>query len=67
LVEREASERASMQTTARLRRARLKHAATPEDVDYRVARGLVVRGETCRRYFVVWNSKLQKVQRVVIE
>ena len=40
LVEREASERASMQTTARLRRVRLKHAATPEDVDYRVARGL---------------------------
>lgn len=40
LVEREASERASAQTSARLRRARLKHAATPEDVDYRVARGL---------------------------
>lgn len=40
LVEREASERASMQTTARLRRARLKHAAAPEEVDYRVARGL---------------------------
>ncbi|MGC2166418.1 MAG: IS21-like element helper ATPase IstB [Gallionella sp.] len=40
LVEREASERASMQTSARLRRARLKHAATPEDVDYRIARGL---------------------------
>lgn len=33
LVEREASERASMQTTARLRRAKLKHAAAPEDVD----------------------------------
>jgi len=40
LVEREASERASMQTTARLRRAKLKHAVAPEDVDYRVARGL---------------------------
>lgn len=40
LVEREASERASMQTSARLRRAKLKHAAVPEDVDYRVARGL---------------------------
>lgn len=40
LVEREASERASMQITARLRRAKLKHAAVPEDVDYRVARGL---------------------------
>lgn len=40
LVEREASERASMQTAARLRRAKLKHAAVPEDVDYRVARGL---------------------------
>ena len=40
LVEREVSERASTQTSARLRRARLKHAAVPEDVDYRVARGL---------------------------
>lgn len=40
LVEREASERASLQTAARLRRAKLKHAAAPEDVDYRVARGL---------------------------
>ena len=40
LVEREISERSSAQTSARLRRARLKHAATPEDVDYRVARGL---------------------------
>lgn len=40
LVEREVSERASTQTAARLRRARLKHAAVPEDVDYRVARGL---------------------------
>lgn len=40
LVEREISERASMQTTARLRRAKLKHTATPEDVDYRAARGL---------------------------
>jgi DNA replication protein DnaC len=40
LVEREVSERASMQTTARLRRAKLKHAAVSEDVDYRVVRGL---------------------------
>jgi DNA replication protein DnaC len=40
LVEREISERASAQTTARLRRARLKHAASQEDVDYRAARGL---------------------------
>jgi DNA replication protein DnaC len=37
LVEREISERASMQTSARLRRAKLKHAAAPEDVDYRAA------------------------------
>ena len=40
LVEREVSERASLQMSARLRRAKLKHAAVPEDVDYRVARGL---------------------------
>ncbi len=40
LVEREVSLRASTQTAGRLRRARLKHAATPEDVDYRTARGL---------------------------
>lgn len=40
LVEREASLRASTQSAGRLRRARLKHAATPEDVDYRTARGL---------------------------
>jgi DNA replication protein DnaC len=40
LVEREMSLRTSTQTASRLRRARLKHAATPEDVDYRTARGL---------------------------
>ncbi len=40
LVEREISERASLQTTARLRRAKLKHTAAPEDVDYKVLRGL---------------------------
>ena len=40
LVEREVSERASLQMSARLRRAKLKHAAAPEDVDYRAARGL---------------------------
>ncbi len=40
LVEREISERASLQTTARLRRAKLKHTAAPEDVDYKELRGL---------------------------
>jgi len=40
LVEREISARASTQMAGRLRRAKLKHAATPEDVDYRTARGL---------------------------
>jgi DNA replication protein DnaC len=41
LVEREASVRESRQTTARLRRAKLKFAdAVPEDIDYRSARGL---------------------------
>ncbi|PJC02729.1 MAG: AAA family ATPase [Gallionellales bacterium CG_4_9_14_0_8_um_filter_59_50] len=40
LVEREISARASKQMAGRLRRAKLKHAATPEDVDYRAVRGL---------------------------
>lgn len=40
LVEREVSERTSKPTAARLRCAKLKHAAVPEDVDYRAARGL---------------------------
>ena len=40
LVEREISARTSKQMAGRLRRAKLKHAATPEDVDYRTARGL---------------------------
>lgn len=40
LVEREISVRASTRMAGRLRRAKLKHAATPEDVDYRAARGL---------------------------
>lgn len=40
LVEREISVRASTQMAGRLRRAKLKHAATPEDVDYRTVRGL---------------------------
>ena len=40
LVEREISVRASTRMTGRLRRAKLKHAATPEDVDYRATRGL---------------------------
>ena len=40
LVDSEAAERESRQNTARLKRARLKQAATPEDVDYRHPRGL---------------------------
>ncbi|MCO4883538.1 ATP-binding protein, partial [Paraburkholderia caribensis] len=41
LVERESSVRESRQTTARLRRAKLKLPdAVPEDIDYRSARGL---------------------------
>ena len=41
LVERESSVRESRQTTARLRRAKLKFPdAVPEDIDYRSARGL---------------------------
>ncbi|MGB8518217.1 MAG: IS21-like element helper ATPase IstB [Gallionella sp.] len=40
LVEREISMRASSQIASRLRRAKLKHASTPEDVDYKAARGL---------------------------
>ena len=41
LVEREASERESRQTTSRLRRAKLKFSdAVAEDIDYRTPRGL---------------------------
>ena len=40
LVDSEAAERESRQNAARLKRARLKQAATPEDVDYRHPRGL---------------------------
>ncbi len=40
LVEREISERLSIQTASRLRRAKLKQAAVAEDVDYRAARSL---------------------------
>jgi len=40
LVEREFSERPSMQTTARLRRTKLKHMGSPEDVDYRAVHSL---------------------------
>jgi len=40
LVDSEAAERESRQNTARLKRAKLKQAATPEDVNYRHPRGL---------------------------
>ncbi len=40
LVDSEAAERESRQNAARLKRAKLKQAATPEDVDYRHPRGL---------------------------
>jgi DNA replication protein DnaC len=40
LVDSEAAERESRQNAARLKRARLKQAATPEDVDFRHPRGL---------------------------
>jgi DNA replication protein DnaC len=40
LVEREATERASRQMTARLRKARLREQAAIEDVDWRARRGL---------------------------
>jgi DNA replication protein DnaC len=40
LVDSEAAERESRQNAARLKRAKLKQAATPEDVDFRHPRGL---------------------------
>ena len=40
LVDREALERDSKRLATRLRFAGLRHQATPEDVDYRAARGL---------------------------
>jgi DNA replication protein DnaC len=40
LVDGESAERASRQNATRLKRAKLKQAATPEDVDYRHPRGL---------------------------
>lgn len=40
LVDREVTERESRQLTSRLRRAKLRETATPEDVDYRKTRGL---------------------------
>ena len=40
LIDSELAERESRQNTARLKRARLKQAATPEDVNFRHPRGL---------------------------
>jgi DNA replication protein DnaC len=40
LVDREATERENQKLTSRLRRARLRQAAAPEDVDFRHPRGL---------------------------
>lgn len=60
LVDCEAAERESRQTTTRLRRARLKQAATAEDVDFRHPRGLdralFARLMTCR-----WVEEHQNV------
>lgn len=52
LVEREATERASRQLTARLRRAKLREQAAIEDIDWRAKRGLdkrqILTLATCR-------------------
>lgn len=40
LIDREMTERASRLTASRLRRARLKHSASAEDIDFRTPRGL---------------------------
>jgi len=61
LVEREASERDSRQTAARLRRARLKIPdASPEDIDYRTARGLD-RALTARLLTGEWLRERQNL------
>jgi DNA replication protein DnaC len=61
LVEREASERESRQTTARLRRAKLKFAdAVPEDIDYRTVRGLD-RTLTARLLTCEWVRRRQNL------
>ena len=61
LVEREASQRESRQTTARLRRAKLKFSgASPEDIDYRTARGLD-RALTARLLTCEWIRERQNL------
>lgn len=61
LVERESSERDSRQTAARLRRARLKVPdASPEDIDYRTARGLD-RALTARLLTGEWLRERQNL------
>ena len=60
LVDCEVAERESRQNSARLKRAKLKQAATPEDVDFRHSRGLdrtlFTRLMTCR-----WVAEHQNV------
>jgi DNA replication protein DnaC len=60
LVDCEVAERESRQNSARLKRAKLKQAATPEDVDFRHARGLdktlFARLMTCR-----WVAEHQNI------
>lgn len=60
LVDSEAAERESRQTASRLKRARLKQAATPEDVDFRHPRGLD-RGLFARLMTGRWVSEHQNI------
>lgn len=61
LVEREASQRESRQTAARLRRAKLRFSdASPEDIDYRTARGLD-RALTARLLTCEWIRERQNL------
>lgn len=66
LIDSELAERESRQNTARLKRARLKQAATPEDVNFRHPRGLdralfarLMTGRCCRRRksVEIWRHK----------
>ncbi|EIM93432.1 IstB ATP binding domain-containing protein [Paraburkholderia hospita] len=61
MVEREASQRESRQTAARLRRAKLRFSdASPEDIDYRTARGLD-RALTARLLTCEWIRERQNL------
>jgi len=56
LVEREATERASRQLTARLRRAKLREQAAIEDIDWRARRGLD-KGQILRLASCQWIAE----------